>query len=619
MNKIIQKKILQQHAITVPQSITITPDQIHNFEYHKHNIFNQLEAKHVTLPYIVKPYKEGSSIGISAVHNKEELYKALTLAMKADPHRKQDVLIEEKIIGMEFSCIILTDNTTGELMPLPPTEIVIEQGSDFYDYEQKYMPGRAHKITPARVSSNILKKIQNSCVQTMRALEFTTIARIDGILTINNDVVIIDPNSLSGMAPSSFLFREAAEINMGHTQLINHLIETELRTNPKLSALKQPENKIMIQNKPKLSVAVLCGGDSNEKEISLESGRNVVYKLSPTHYNAIPIFVTYNMELYTINTRLLVHNSTAEITQELNPANKIKWADLPTITDFVFNALHGGKGENGSVQGTLEMLGVPYNGSSVLASALCMDKYKTNKHLQHCGFYVPQSCLISSIEWLIDQKTTLKNITSTLKFPLIAKPHNDGCSVMVKKINNKQELCATIDQLFVSKKHYALIEEMIVGMELTIGVIGNDTPQALPPSQAVTTKTILSMEEKFLPGAGENQTPAPLNAQALKLVQQTVEKVYTAVGCAGYARIDCFYQDKHQSPTNKERVVIIEINTLPALPPATCLFHQAAEINIKPMELIDTIVQLGIEKHTHNTNSVALVKKQLLEKKEVRS
>src|SRR5690606_9925014 len=100
------------------------------------------------------------------------------------------------------------------------------------------------------------------------------------------------------------------------------------------------------------------------------------------------------------------------------------------------------------------------------------------------------------------------------------------------------ELTAAIATLFAQDKSRALVEECIHGMELTIGVIGNDSPQALPPSQAIATKGILSIEEKFLPGAGENQTPAPLPAPALQLAQETVKAVYQTIGCKGYARID---------------------------------------------------------------------------------
>ncbi len=122
----------------------------------------------------------------------------------------------------------------------------------------------------------------------------------------------------------------------------------------------------------------------------------------------------------------------------------------------------------------------------------------------------------------------------------------------------------------------------------------------MPPSQTVVQKDILSIEEKFLPGAGENQTPAPLAQKALDLVQQTIENVYKTLGCKGYARIDCFYQTAKQSSTEKERVVLLEVNTLPGMTPATCIFHQAAEIGMRPMDFINKIIKLGIQEHKIN-------------------
>ncbi|MCK5633025.1 ATP-grasp domain-containing protein, partial [bacterium] len=361
--------------------------------------------------------------------------------------------------------------------------------------------------------------------------------------------------------------------------------------------IKQEEHTKKIMNTKKLRVAVLLGGNSNEKEISLESGRNIVYKLSPQKYDALPVFVSKNMELFRIEQKQLVLNSTAELEKTVTPESKIKWNDLPKIADFVFIALHGGLGENGSVQGTLEMLGVPYNGSSVLASALCADKHKTNSYLEKKGFVVPQSLLLCKKEWNKNKNLLLERIYKTIESPLIIKPHDDGCSMLVQKLtfskNNLEPIEHALDNFFNnSEKNYALIEQCIKGMELTVGVFGNETVQALPPSQSIVTKDILSLEEKFLPGAGENQTPAPLSNKILQYIQKTIENVYKELDCSGYARIDCFYIPKNNF------IVILEINTLPGMTPATCIFHQAAEIGIRPMEFVDQIVQLGLEKHT---------------------
>ncbi len=625
MDKIFQKKILKYGGIRVPNGITVYPESLEKYKKHPEEL-NALAIEHgLTFPLFVKPHKEGSSLGASPVFSDEELIPALETAIKVDPDRPQAVLLEEYITGMEFTCIIITDYATGELFPLPPTEVIPEKNTHFLDYEQKYMPGRATKFTPARCSPEALKQIQEECMKVMRLLDGRNIARIDGFLT-DRGIFITDPNTFCGMAPSSYVFRQAAEINMSHTAFINHIIETDLiqyglltlEESTAASAtypLRAQKSSISNHNtrytqestmENKKRVGVLLGGRSHEREISLESGRNVFYKLSPQKYEPIALFLDDNLELYHIDQALLVRNSTKEITHGLTPAMKVSWEELPKIIDFAFIGLHGGEGENGCIQGTLEMLGIPYNGSSVLTSALCMDKYKTTEFLKSQGFDVPNHYLVGRKSWEHNQQAEVDAIYASLgqSIALIVKPHDDGCSVMVHKITTKEQLIGAINEIFADGKLHAFVEEFITGMELTLGVVGNRTAQALPPSQAVTTGDILSIEEKFLPGAGENQTPAPLPFATITFVQKTIQDVYCALNCKGYSRIDCFYQTAQQSPTGKERLVILEINTLPGLTPATCIFHQAAEIGLKPMEFIDLIVELGFEEHGKGTTEL---------------
>lgn len=595
MDKIIQRKFLQANQINIPNGIVLSLDEILNLNNQITPILNKIMQANLDWPLLVKPHKEGSSLGITVVQNEHELLKAIQQAAYIHPDLVQPILIENYMTGMEFSCVVIEDKM-GNPLPLPPTEIVLEAGSKIFDYTQKYMPGRATKHTPARCNAEILKAIQETCCNVKKILKMDTIARIDGFVTKDNQIYIIDPNSLSGMGPTTFIFLQAAELKISHTDLINHLIDTDLKRYGLELNLKS--NNHMI-NTPKIKIGVLLGGASNEREVSLESGRNVIYKLSPHKYEAVPLFVNQEHEIYQISEQLLVRNTTSEISAGLDPHNKIRWSDLPKLVDFVFIGLHGGIGENGAVQGALEMLNMPYNGSSVFASALCMDKYQTSQLLSSCGFNTPKNYLIAKNNWCENQAPELDNIKNRLPFPVIIKPHDDGCSVMVRQARTDLELIQAIDLIFKTKE-FALIEEKIIGMELTVGVIGNQHPQALPPSQAISHHDVLSLEEKFLPGAGENQTPAPLPIATLKFVQNEIEKIFIAAQCQGYARVDCFYQSPTQSPTGQARVVVIEINTLPATTPATCIFHQAAELGIKPMDLIDKIITLGFEAH-HKT------------------
>jgi D-alanine-D-alanine ligase len=657
MNKIIQKKVLRTSGIDVAKDVVISAHQVEIIS--SKSICEKLKTSGIDFDCIVKPVHEGSSIGVSVVGKPEELLNAIKYAAYCDPVRRQDVLIEEKIEGMEFVSVCLQKNKfdtrcKDDWFALSITQVITEEGTEFYDYDQKYMPGRATKFTPARCSKKDFENIINTCIKVSKLLNFTTISRIDGFLTKDGKVVIIDPNALTGMSPSSFLFNQAAQAGMSHTQLINYLIESELqRYGFKNLNVNKKNKKISMQNKSKIRVAVLLGGDTNEREISLESGRNICYKLSPHKYEVIPIFVSGKKELFKLNQKLLVQNSTREISEMVTPDLKLKWSDLPKICDFVFIGLHGGIGENGCVQGMLQMLGLPYNGPGVFTSSLCMDKFRTCEFLRNEGFDVPRSVLLtlepfetqtkfapqgereerekeeskksalnensafednvcslnrdeknkhtvrpeelrSSVSKGSFIKTLLKNFT----FPLVIKPHDDGCSVFLQKVNNEKELFEKLDLYFKnSGKSQILIEEFIQATELTCGVIGNDEITVLPPSQVFVSKDILSIEEKFLPGAGQNLTPAPLPKKALDLIQDVLGRAYKSLGCKGYSRIDCFYQPADLSPTKKDRVIILEVNTLPGMTPATCLFHQAAEIGLKPMEFVDKIVELGMQEH----------------------
>lgn len=608
MDKARQKEVLKANGVDVARGIVVQPYELEVLSAHV--LQQQLEQEGVSAPYLVKPAHEGSSLGITVAATAEELMQAVRTAAVVDERRMQSVLIEEKLDGMEFVCVCLqkihriNGKVSDEWFTFPLTEVVPESTSAFYDYEQKYMPGRATKITPARCSENDRARIAGACIKATKLLDFATISRIDGFLTTDGRVVLIDPNSLTGMAPATFIFHQAAEFGMSHTQMINFLIENELKRYGLLDdemLFSLAEEKRMTSGQNKVRVAVLLGGNSNEREISLESGRNICYKLSPDNYDVTPLFVNDDMELYKLSQKLLIKNSTHSIADLVTPDIRVQWSQLPNLYDFVFIGLHGGKGENGAVQGMLEMLELPYNGSGVLASALCMDKHRTNDFLRNKGFDVPVSLLVDKLSWQAmsqyEKIDYAKASLGTTGFPVVIKPHDDGCSVLVMKASSFEELVTKVDEFFASDKATVMIEEFVQGMELTCGVVGNETVMALPPTKVVAKHEILSILEKFLPGEGENLTPAPLPSLAIALVQEIMCKAYKVVGCAGYARIDCFYQSAQQSPTGKERVVILEFNTLPGMTPATCIFHQAAELGIKPMEFIDRIVELGFQLH----------------------
>lgn len=604
MNKAMNKQWLAMAGIDVPAGISLQPHELDLLSADE--IRAKLSHVNVQLPLIVKPAQEGSSFGISVVNSASELLSACDKARRCSPGIEQTVIIEEKLVGKEFTIMCLEkhhEDGSSSWFSLPITHVLLESDKAIYDYDQKYMPGRATKITPAPFDGVTTLAIETLAQRVTMSLNFKTLSRIDGFVTDNGRIVITDPNSFAGLGPSAFIFDQAAEYGMTHRQLINYLITTELKNYGMMNVNDtSPRGATLSVHGPKKRIAVLMGGDSNEREISFESGRNVCYKLSHERYEVIPVFASESMELYRMLPNVLIKNSTRDVMRKVTPELKINWSDLPQIADFVFLAFHGGKGESGAVQGALEMLGMPYNGSGPLTSGLCMDKFKTAHFVRASGFDVPQQQLVAKSDW---QQAKLEGrldqfcdeLMKNFRFPVIIKPHDDGCSVMVSKAQDRAHLITALDKVFATNKTQALMEEFVVGMELTVGVLGNHTPRALPPSKAVAVASILSMEEKFLPGAGENLTPAPLTDSALELVQRTMEGIYAVLGCKGYVRIDCFYQDASVSPTGNERVVMLEVNNLPALTPATCLFHQLAEVNIRPTEFFDLVIDMGFELH----------------------
>ncbi len=227
MDKIMQKEWLSLNGITVPRGIHLTPQQVHFYETNKPAFLTLLAHQNVVFPVVVKPQKEGSSLGIAAVFDEQELMPAIIAACQIGGSFEQSVLIEERIEGMEFTCTLLFDQD-GKPVFLPPTEILYESGYFIHGYEQKYMPGRSIKFTPARCSSKDTVAIQETCLKVATVLDFKFMARVDGFLKKDGTVVIIDPNTFSGMAPSSFIFNQAAEIGMNHRDLIDYLLDTAI-------------------------------------------------------------------------------------------------------------------------------------------------------------------------------------------------------------------------------------------------------------------------------------------------------------------------------------------------------------------------------------------------------
>lgn len=342
----------------------------------------------------------------------------------------------------------------------------------------------------------------------------------------------------------------------------------------------------------RIRVGIIMGGLSSEREVSLESGRNIFSKIDRRRYDPVALFMDDRAALWEIPLKLLMRNSTSDITEDLaQDAKPIPYESLKTCVDVVYLGLHGKYGEDGCVQGLLELLGIPYTGSGVLASAIGMDKHVSRQILKIGGIDVPRTLPVPRRRWEADRKAVVDQIENGIGFPCVVKPCREGCSTAVKKVVAAGGLPGALDDAF-GWDNLVLVEEFLAGMEVTCGVLGAEKPEALTPSETIPTQDVLSLEDKFLYGQGENKTPARLPADQIERIRATAVETFRALDLKGYARIDMFVRADG-------RIAVLESNTLPGMTPSTVLFHQAAASGITQAGLIDRIIRFALEAHAN--------------------
>ena len=583
---------------------------------------------------------------------------------------EQTVILESFLRGKEFSCIVLRQED-GSSVALPPTEIV--KGGEVFDYRSKYLPGLSRKLTPIQLPDEQIQAIRHECERLFEYLDFATYARIDGFIDEKGEIFLNDPNTTSGMLPSSFFFHQAAEIGLNPSQFLSFIVRVSLQERiahhteivpaqrSLLEKLDRQLASLRREERQKKKIAVLLGGYSYERHISVESGRNIFEKLaSSDKYDPIPVFVLGDEKghrLFQIPINLLLKDNADDIRDKILHFRKhpvveeikrlatpitgkyasedvvfepreLSYEQLAELADGVFIALHGRPGEDGEVQRKLEAVGLPYNGSGPRSSSITINKYETLQILKKHGFSVTDQLLVYQEDYFQHSVSTLERIEERFGYPLVAKPVDDGCSSAVKVIRDRRQLRAYFNLLFRQPdetlpedrqtlrldakeefpcKPVALLEALVTAkgarhfLEITGGLLTHQERDKLryevfEPSEALASGEVLSLEEKFLAGEGQNITPArfatgPFDyAYIAQEVKATFERAARVLNVQGYARIDAFVRvyDSGQVET-----IIIEVNSLPGMTPATCIYHQAAINGYKPYHFIDKILEFG--------------------------
>ena len=306
-------------------------------------------------------------------------------------------------------------------------------------------------------------------------------------------------------------------------------------------------------------IAVLLGGRSAEREISLKTGKAVCEALQINGFNVTAIDVDEN----------IVEHLKKEKPQ------------------LVFLALHGKYGEDGTIQGMLEMLDIPYTGPGVLASAIAIDKIMTKKMLVFNKIPTPRYMFVSKYDFEANSEGIIKSIKSDIGLPVVIKAPTQGSSIGVAFVHNEGEIIPGL-RLAMNYDNEILIEEMLSGMELTASVLGNRDPLALPLVEVVSATGVYDFEAKYTVGLSDHIIPARLPAEIQKEIQQLAIKTYKAIGCKGLSRVD-FIVNKDYQP------FVLEVNTMPGMT-ATSLFPDAARYaGIEFPDLVKKIVELALE------------------------
>jgi len=344
----------------------------------------------------------------------------------------------------------------------------------------------------------------------------------------------------------------------------------------------------MLKNK--IKIAVISGGLSNERKVSIKTGRQVFNNLSEENYDKFLVEITHDGKwLLSKNNLKLGSNSNKIKTLTLmHPNHGVAKNDLKDF-DLVFLALHGRFGEDGKIQAILDILDVPYTGSGVLASALGMNKIKTMEFLKGMGVKTPNSLFFSNKQ-NIDLKVINKMIKENINYPCVVKPNESGSSIGVNIIKSFSDLEQAIYEAYKADDQI-LVEEFLKGREITCGVLGNSNQtelEALPPAEIITDRAFFDYKAKYFSNKTQEICPANISAEQSIKVKDLAKTAHKALGCDGLTRSDFILKDNE--------FYFLEINTLPGLTEQSICPKEAKAAGMTFAEFLDKQVKLAIIK-----------------------
>jgi D-alanine-D-alanine ligase len=339
-----------------------------------------------------------------------------------------------------------------------------------------------------------------------------------------------------------------------------------------------------------MKVAVLMGGRSAEREVSLATGRQVLNGLDPEKYTVIALDTASGQALLpdaeAARLATLTASGSGETVSTLTALPNVAVAERP---DVVFIALHGPGGEDGTVQGFLSTLDIPYTGSGVLASALAMDKVRCKALLSTENVILPADVVYEKSDRARLRRAP-EDVERMLGYPVVVKPSRQGSSFGTTIVDAPEKLSAALDLVF-RYDNVAIVEEKVEGTEITVAVLGNERPVALPIIEIVPPDTFFDYASKYSSEEGiaaQEIIPARISDADGEEAREIALRCHRLLGCRGMSRTDMF--------VTENGVVTLEVNTIPGMTPTSLLPKAAAAAGISFPELLDRLIALALEK-----------------------
>jgi D-alanine-D-alanine ligase len=345
---------------------------------------------------------------------------------------------------------------------------------------------------------------------------------------------------------------------------------------------------------------VVFGGRSGEHEVSLASARAITRALQKGgRYEVVPVGITREgrwissgepMRELESKSGYLPDGSDLDVSGPPAPISEKLPAGLSSV-DVVFPVLHGPYGEDGTIQGMLELAGVPYVGSGVLGSAAGMDKPTMKKIFAHHGLPQVRWVALTSKQWEMARETRIEEIADSLGYPCFVKPANLGSSVGIGKAENTAELRNALDTASRYDRRI-IVEEGVDAREIEVSVLGNEDPEVSVPGEIVIKKDgFYDYEAKYVEGGMELLAPAPIEEETAEKIRRIARTAYEAIDAAGMARVDFFLE------RGTNRLLLNEINTIPGFTPTSVYAELWATSGLPYEELLDRLIQLALERH----------------------